>query len=226
MAGRIDQFLSHMNDEGVAKAAFFDVWIPAPPVTMPGGLIQMRCEAAELPGRSFTTQDVRIYGPIYRTVSQSVYNELTLTFIETQTMAIRTFFETWMNLIYNSKTNAQSYPDDFVTDVWVHQYDATPNDASSQSDSALQEVMRMNLHRAFPTAVNPMTTAWSDDAFHRVQVTLVYEWYDLQNFPLRVDTDVDPMLSDALPSPTPPNEVPLNKPDTSPTWDEIQAGAE
>ena len=49
----------------------------------------------------------------------------------------------------------------------------------------------MNLHRAFPTAVNPMTTAWSDDAFHRVQVTLVYEWYDLQNFPLRVDTDAD-----------------------------------
>ncbi len=214
MAGRIDQFLAHMNEEGTAKASFFDVWIPAAPVlagSLSSELIRMRCEAAELPGRSLTTQDVRIYGPVYRTVSQSVYNELTLTFIETKKMEIRTFFETWMDLIYNSKTNTQSYPDTFVTDIYVQQYDVT-----NQSKSDLQEVLKMTLHRAFPTSVNPMTTAWSDDAFHRVQVTLVYEWYDLENFSFRIDTDTNARL-DALLNRTAPIETSISGDDTEDT---------
>ncbi len=217
MAGRIDQFLAHMNEEGTAKASFFDVWIPAAPVllgSLYSELIRMRCEAAELPGRSLTTQDVRIYGPVYRTVSQSVYNELTLTFIETKKMEIRTFFETWMDLIYNSKTNTQSYPETFVTDIYVQQYDVTNYSNDSQTD--LQEVLKMTLHRAFPTSVNPMTTAWSDDAFHRVQVTLVYEWYDLENFSFRIDTDTNARL-DALLNRTAPIETSISGDDTEDT---------
>jgi hypothetical protein len=41
----------------------------------------------------------------------------------------------------------------------------------------------MFINRAYPVNINQMTTAWSDDSPHRVQVTFFYEWYSISPFP-------------------------------------------
>lgn len=187
MAGRIDEFFAEIGKTGVAKASHFDVMITLP-TNVNGGLdflrtMRLRCEAAELPGRSLTTQDVRIYGPVYKTVSQSVYNDLTLTFLDTQNLDVRLFFESWMNAIFDSATNQQAYPDNFVGGVEITQYDTSPQ---SDKETQLVPTMKFKLIRAFPTLINPMTSAWSEDAFQRVQVTFVYEYYTIEQTPVRI----------------------------------------
>ena len=187
MAGRIDEFFAEIGKTGVAKASHFDVMVSLP-TNVNGGLdflrtMSLRCEAAELPGRSLTTQDARIYGPVYKTVSQSVYNDLTLTFLDTQNLDVRFFFESWMNAIFDSATNQQAYPDNFVGGLEITQYDTSP---PSGKETQLVPTMKFKLIRAFPTLINPMTSAWTDDAFQRVQVTFVYEYYTIEQTPVKL----------------------------------------
>jgi hypothetical protein len=158
-------------------------------------LLKFRCEAGELPGRQLVTNDVKIYGPIYRTAYQSLYTELNLTFIETEDMRVRRFMEAWMNTIYESGKNILQYQSGYATEIKVTQYGVGPAGKSestfereiaflskeqfNQSPPGLIPVLIVNMHKAYPVNINQMSTAWSDDSPHRVQVSFFYEWYSM-----------------------------------------------
>ncbi len=191
MAGNYQNFLASIRDTGVAKISNFQLSIPLLPgilLTRFSGadrLLALRCEAAELPGRQLVSNDSRTYGPTYKTPYQSLYQELTLNFIETGDFFIRDFFETWMNCIFNSHTNLLNYPRDYRTDISLTQFDIFSTVSNSikkpefPPDQGLDDIARWNIIDAFPTAVNQMPVAWSEDGLHRVTVTMAYEYYDL-----------------------------------------------
>ncbi len=189
MAGNYQNFLASIRDTGVAKTANFQLSIPQVPgilLTRFGGydrLLALRCEATELPGRQLVSNDSRTYGPTYKTPYQSLYQELTLNFLETGDFFIRDFFETWMNNIFNSLTNLLNYPRNYRADVSLTQYDvfSTASKPSAKGelppDASLDTIATWHIIDAFPTAVNQMPLAWSEDGLHRVTVTLAYEYY-------------------------------------------------
>jgi len=179
MAGIFHEFLSHLKGTGLAKSSHFQVFIPLAPrdldkTVLNGRTLSFRCESAELPGRQLVTQDSRIYGPVYKTPYQSVYQDITLTFLETGDFFVRRFFETWMNIIFNSVTNTMAYPNEYRSDILITQYDMS---LPSEGADSLATIATWQLVSAFPTAVNQMPVAWTEDGFHRVSVTLAYEFY-------------------------------------------------
>ena len=199
--GRIDSFLAQINDGGVAKNSHWDVQVNTP-LSLLGydfgamsNILKFRCEAGELPGRQLVTNDVKVYGPIYRTAYQSLYTELNLTFIETEDMRVRRFMEAWMNTIYDSGSNILQYQSGYATEIIVTQYGVGPagkaesnfdreiaflsKEQFNQSPPGLIPVLRVNMHKAYPVNINQMSTAWSDDSPHRVQVSFFYEWYSM-----------------------------------------------
>lgn len=217
--GRIDQFWSHLKKEGISKNSHWDVTINLPlslalsEFTNIGETLTLRCEAGELPGRQLVTNDVKIYGPIYRTAYQSLYTELNLTFIETQDLKVRRFMEAWMDTIFDSSTNTLQYQANYTTAMTITQYLMKERDPQPQTvqpagvnidipfvtqnnlvpfapgnapvtntvprDSGLEPTLYVQLYRAYPVNINQMTTAWSDDSPHRVQVSFFYEWYTI-----------------------------------------------
>jgi hypothetical protein len=106
-----------------------------------------------------------------------------LTFLETQDMFVRDFFESWINSIFNADTNLLNFPDTYRTTVVLNQYDTTgaPTEGGTNlvAITGLHRIMSWALLYAFPTAVNQLPVAWTDDGFHRVAVTLSYEYYQL-----------------------------------------------
>jgi hypothetical protein len=223
MSGSITHFLAEFSKGGIAKASHFDVMIPGSiggKQFVPDNFLTFRCEAAEIPGRQLNSADIKIYGPIYKTPFQSIYQETTLTFIETATMDIRLFMEQWMDLIQDSETNALSYPNTYCRDIEIRQYDmvsANPDapggiaglpsiEKDEQTgktkkvyqEQKLRRVLTAKLYDAFPTNINQMTTAWSDDSPHRLQVTFFYRYYSLvQNAALP-----NPPVASQTPTPT------------------------
>lgn len=189
MPGNISEFLSNIRDKGIAKTSHFDVSFTLPKAISPDTdiprLLKLRCEAAELPGRQIGTTDNRIYGPIYKTPYESLYSEMTMTFIDTSDMKIRYFFDTWIDRIYNPNTNAIKYIDDIVSDIVVTQYDleGTPE--------TLNPILKFSLFRSFPVNIDQMTVAWTDDAPHEVVVTFFYERYILEKGPNPVFSTVE-----------------------------------
>jgi hypothetical protein len=175
MPGNISQFLADINKRGIAKSSHFDVkfWINVALVSSIPDLTS-RCESAELPGRQIATTDNKIYGPIYKTPYQTIYAEMTMTFIDTADMSIRLFFEEWMNSIYNPKYNQMQYLDTFMADAEVTQYDL-----DGDTDS-LNKTLQFKLLNIFPTNINQMSTSWGDDSPHKLSVTFFYERYEIQ----------------------------------------------
>lgn len=196
MPGNISQFISNINQKGIAKTSHFDVDFSLPAILLPDTatprLLKLRCESAELPGRQIGTTENRIYGPIYKTPYDSVYDEMSMTFVDTADMSIRVFFELWIDQVFNSETNSINYIDDVVSDIFVRQYD------QAGTPDTLNSVLAFRLIRAFPTNVNQLTVSWADDSPHVLGVTFFYERYVIDDGALEA-----PAFSteDSLPKP-------------------------
>lgn len=194
MAGLYYDFLAHLRGTGVSKTSHFQVFIPflSPGLQQLGRSLSLRCEATDLPGRQLVTQDNRIYGPSYKTPYQSVFQEITLNFLENQNMDIRKFFEVWMDIIFDSASNKLEYPNTYRFDISITQFDISPTEedavdtAAKPNSSGLNAVtlaplLTWHLIAAFPTAINQMPVSWTEDGFHRVSVTMAYEYYLLSD---------------------------------------------
>lgn len=222
MAGFYDAFLTHLNVAGVSRLSHFSLLTPMPPVVtdpkfagLPA-ILSMRCEGTDLPGRQLSSQDIKIYGPTYKVPHQSSYQEITLTFLETQSFIIRDFFERWMGAIWSERDNLLKYPNSYRVDMYLSQHSTTtlagtlpqPNSPSNTGEFGLPIIAEWKLISAFPTAVNQMPVSWSEEGLHRVSVTLAYEYYvltgDVQEDPGMVATSTpetarrDTLLDSAL----------------------------
>lgn len=188
--GPLVNFLASINQYGVAKTSHFRFHCTVGITAFPdiSSLLGIRCETTELPGRQLVSNDSRIYGPSYKTPHQSVYQEITLSFIETANFTIRAFFEAWTDKIFNSQSNLLDYPASTRFKCLLTQYDVVFDDKEDEDltktgtgapEGGLRGIAQWQLYNAFPTAINQMPVSWSEDGVHRTTITLAFEYYTL-----------------------------------------------
>lgn len=197
MSGFYNEFLASLRKSGVSKVSHFSVLIPIPSVVTGARFsditktLSFRCEATELPGRQLVSQDIKIYGTQYKVPHNSLYQEITLTFLETGDLLVRDFFERWIGAIFQEGMNTLAYPDSYRVDMYMRPHSITidkgaviRNDAVSLGaveggEGGLPVLASWILVGAWPTAVNQMPVSWADDGLHRVTVTMAYQYYEL-----------------------------------------------
>jgi len=132
--------------------------------------LALRCEATELPGRTFGTVDQKFgSNPTTKFPMHSSYNDLTMTFIVSDTMIERTIFDVWMEYINPTSSFDFDYKKNTVSDITVIQYDLQDN-----------PVYTVNFYNAYPIVVNQMDLDWSNDGYHRVTVVFAYDYWQNQ----------------------------------------------
>jgi hypothetical protein len=166
MAGSIADFKASFRTD-LARPSRFDVNIPIPIGLLPyreiGRTLRMRCENAELPGRSISTTSMKIYGVEEKFPYQTTYNDTSLTFIVGDDMAEKKFFDAWLNWINPTINYNLKYKADYAVPLTVNQYDV--KNELSYSVTMLD---------AFPIAVNQLDLDWSSDGHHKLTVTFAY----------------------------------------------------
>jgi len=188
-----NKFLSELNgSRGPAKNSLYDVKIFQPPIwsyelskiqygnnSIPAKIVQTfspliyLCESAEMPGKSFSTENVEIYGPGYNVPYLTTYQNISLTFLCTNAHDERHLFDLWMDSIISPITNNVRFPkgsdSSFMTDIHITQYDLQE-----------KEIYKVNLIDAFPTSIAPQQLSWGDDGFQRLTVSFLYQKYELK----------------------------------------------
>ena len=133
--------------------------------------LALQCESAELPGKNFVTDDVKIYGPTFKVPYQVQYAETTLTFICTNDFFERKLFERWMEAIMPTDTNNMRYPKGentkYMTNITIKQY----NDDVTQ-------IFGVRMIDAFPISIAAQQLSWGDDNFHRLAIQFAYQRYE------------------------------------------------
>jgi len=168
MAGSINDFKSSFATD-IARPSKFDVTIPIPlalgfMITSARNLTY-RCDAAQLPGKTFATVEKKIGSAPKELFPYHLdYQQSQMSFIVSDDMNEKIFFDTWMELI-NPTTNYNfQYKQNYAVDVSVNQYDVAGNITYS---AVLQE--------AFPVDVNQLDLDWSTDGYHKLNVVFVYK---------------------------------------------------
>jgi hypothetical protein len=166
MAGSITDFKASFRTD-LARPSRFDVNVPIPIGLLPyreiGRTLKMRCENAELPGRSISTTSMKIYGVEEKFPYQTTYNDTSLTFIVGDDMAEKKFFDAWLNWINPTINYNLKYKADYAVPLTVNQYDV--KNELSYSVTMLD---------TFPIAVNQLDLDWSSDGHHKLTVTFAY----------------------------------------------------
>jgi len=170
MAGSITEFKSSFGND-LARPSRFDVTIPIPIVLLPfrntARQLSLRCETAQLPSSTLSTTEQRIgSNPVERYPYQSTYNDLELTFIVSDDMSEKVFFDSWLELINPSYNFNFKYKSDYSVTMQVNQYDVTNNKSYA-----------INLIEAYPIAVNQLDLDWSSTEHHKLTVVFAYTYW-------------------------------------------------
>ena len=191
----IREFNSNIDQFGVAKQSHFDVIINTTPIvgirnfdaapTM-GDQLRLRCEAAEFPGLQVATMDAKIYGPLQKVAYAGMYTDVSFSFIMSNNMREKRFFEEWMNSIIGNRSSDRGssnglnsfnigYHKNYSTDIVIRQFAPAP-------ESHMQKaVYECRLYDAFPTTVAPISLNRGTDDVHRLNVVLTYRHWETVN---------------------------------------------
>jgi hypothetical protein len=178
-----NKFLSEIKgSRGPAKNSLYDVRILPPPIFISLGYrkyiepLSMLCESAEMPGKSFVTENVKIYGPGYNVPYLTTYQNIPLTFLCTNAHTERLLFDLWMNSVISPTTNNVRFQkgndSKYLTTIEVTQY-----------DSQEKPIYKAKLIDAFPTSIAPQQLSWGDDGFQRLTVSFLYQKYESDIIP-------------------------------------------
>lgn len=129
--------------------------------------IRLRCETAELPGRSLMTHDQKIYGYTEKYPYLSSYNDLNLTFIVGEELQEKLFFDDWLNYIQSRSSFNFKYKNDYSTDIEITQFNQVNGPQYTTK-----------LIRAYPIAVNQLDLDWSSDNYHKLTVVFAYDYWE------------------------------------------------
>jgi len=132
------------------------------------------CEQAEFPGRAFTVNENRHYGPSSKYPVQTTYTDLTLNFIVRDKMLEKEYFDDWMQLINPNDTYDFRYKKDYVARIDIIQYSAGAVKSPITGDNKSIPTYKVTMIDAFPIAIAAMGLVWGEENFHRVAVTFSY----------------------------------------------------
>ena len=103
---------------------------------LPGGGIMRRqlsflCDTATLPTKSLATFEKTIYGPVKAMPYRMTFTEASMSFIMTDSMREKDYFDAWQNKIIDQKSGNVGFFDDYKCDIKIQKFGrnvATDND--------------------------------------------------------------------------------------------------
>lgn len=168
MPGSISDFRASF-DTDISRSNRFNVNIPIPlALTGTTGAdsrnLSFRCETADLPSRNLMTMDKKIgSAPIEKFPYHTSYGESTMTFIVSDDMREKIFFDSWLDIINPTTDYNFQYKSNYATDITINQYNVNN-----------QLTYSVVLRDAFPLAINQLDLEWSSESYHKLEIQFVY----------------------------------------------------
>ena len=160
----IDKFRAHVKSVGLPIASHFNVLLP--PQTGSTSIVAMLCESLALPGLTLMTNELRIVGEVTDMPYMIAYAPINVTFIEDNMFAVRKYFETWTNKVYNRATRTLGFYKDYTSNV-----DIIVSDRSGKARFCIR------LYEAYPKSLQDQSFAYSSHDNVKVEVQLVYKYW-------------------------------------------------
>ena len=121
---------------GIAYNDKYMVTLNKPPgFDLPGGIemrkrLTMLCDTATLPTKSLATFEKSIYGTVKAMPYRMTFTEASMSFIMTDSMREKKYFDNWQNRIIDQKTGNLGFFNDYVCDISIKKFGRNAADAT------------------------------------------------------------------------------------------------
>tara|TARA_B000000460_G_C21398656_1_gene341398 strand:+ start:94 stop:681 length:588 start_codon:yes stop_codon:yes gene_type:complete len=149
---------------GIAYNDKYIVIITKPPLggaDLPGGndmrrQLSLLCDTATLPTKSLATYEKSIYGPVKAMPYRMTFTEASMSFIMTDGMAEKHYFDAWQNMIVDQTSGNIGFFDDYKCDITIKKFSRTAEDTNSGDVT-----YEVQLFEAWPSIVSEVQLSHS-----------------------------------------------------------------
>ena len=171
MPNNLNNFISNIETQGVARQNKYRVEISGPASTRPihgERDLDLRCESITFPGTNVrSVPDTLRYGPAREQGQGMTYGPFTATFICSPDLREKIYFEWWQQRIINHLTWEAKYYDDYKGELRIIQLDDQNRDTY---DILVTE--------AYPKTISPQDVGWNNnDSYQTVAVEFTYRYW-------------------------------------------------
>ena len=176
MAFNIRNFADNLAVYGNLQTNKFEVRIPLPIAA--AEIFTFRADRVDMPGVLFDAAETKRYGvgPMIKTAANVTrFNEVSISFIETQRGEIYKTMSAWMQSIIDYggvgadgtriPTFLTQYKDSYSTDIQIRVFNntGTNRNLSTVSGSQPQPIIQLDLIKAFPISLGDTNLSWSNN---------------------------------------------------------------
>lgn len=173
----LNTFKSNLS-EGVSRTDLMDVNI-VPCSKMANDnteFLTFRCESADLPGKTFSTDDRKDYVITTKHPNGMTFTDLNLSFICSSTMKEREFFDKWMEIIVGNGSLRSSYYDEFISrELKVNLYTGVKENKSCV----------FTFHNIYPIAIASQNVSWTSSEVLKMTVSFSYEKWSVEYYKIK-----------------------------------------
>ncbi len=173
----INDLVNQVTVSGLAFSNRYEVFINTPSVLnqSEGSIntdlmrsISLRCESITIPGRSFSTIPFRFYGPARNMPYEQIYSgEVVMTFMLSEDLRERDFFEKWMQGV--------SRPNDYKFEYYANYTTNMEIDVITRDQQAMYKV---NLEEVYPKIIGDIQVGYDKyDEYMRQDITMCFRKY-------------------------------------------------
>jgi hypothetical protein len=183
----ISDFRSSMNNAGVLRSHSYMIMINPPPSLSEYDTAQLtlRCDSVNMPGINFMTQDGIYrygYGPAEVMPYNVMFTPLTMSLMVDRAASQYTFFNLWMNSIFNMNMQGGILPE-------LPSESASPYEVSYKGDYAVtmnmfvynetaDKVIELTFQEAYPLLMQDTPLAWGEQQnIIRLQISMAYKTF-------------------------------------------------
>ena len=158
----VDTLKAEINNlGGFAKNNKFSVVISAPsgiPALQNNAILRRLsffCDTVSLPTKSLATYEKQIYGPVKAMPYRMTFTEASMSFIMTDSMNEKKYFDEWQNKIVDPGSGNLGYFDDYICDINIKNFGRY---VTTDSDTPTYEVTLID---AWPSIVSEVQLSHS-----------------------------------------------------------------
>ena len=179
----LDRFITNITGKGLSKLNQFSVMMKLPKALSdlsnkdaehlsPQSIAEfiLQCDTVNIPGLSFISNDVSVYGEARQMPTQRLFSEASLTFYVDLDLKVKRFFDSWMNVIINPITRTSNYYQNYITEIDIYVHDKNFNIR-----------YLITLHECYPKAIQDIGLDYSNNQPMKIGIGMQYKFYTIQD---------------------------------------------
>ena len=170
----LNDFISQIKNTGLSKTSRYSVSMRVPSKLQSGSFdvnnMLLFCDQVQLPALNLATSQNKTYGEIREVPYEKNFENINMSFYVDTGLEVKSFFDSWMDLIQDPNTRTFEYYKYYTTEVKIEVQDLEMNSR-----------YWLTLYECYPKNVGAVALDYASKDVMKLQINMQYKYWKASN---------------------------------------------